>query len=255
MIKRKAVVLAAGLLVVLFILSGLTGAQENTSQLYSVTEVAVKPAMVARFEAAVKKEIELGYPYPFESFSTNDGFYYLLVPIENYAAIDALNAAESEWAAKAGEEYKKLMKSLEGTIDFFRSGVVRFLPDLSYVPKTPGLKPDEQKFISWGFAYVEFGKEKEFAGVLKQWVETSREKSTAIGWNTFVVESGTEMPLYFWAESAKSAVDYFTESEKDVNKIGPDKNAELGAKTMATLRRIESKTGRPRPDLSNVPKK
>lgn len=253
--KKAAVLLAAGLLAVLFILSGMTGAQEKKPQLYSVTEVAVKPAMVARFEAAVKKEIELGYPYPFESYSTNDGFYYFLVPIENYAAIDALNTAESEWAAKAGEEYQKLMNSLEGAIDYYRSGVVRFLPDLSYVPKKPRLKPDEQKFISWGFAHVEFGKEKEFAGVLKQWVETSREKSTAIGWNTFVVESGTERPLYFWAESAKSAVDYFTESEKDVKKIGLDKNAELGGMTMATLRKIESKTGRPRPDLSNVPKK
>ncbi len=255
MIKKKAVFLTAGLLAVLLFLPGLTGAQEKKSQLYFVGETAVKPSGVAKFEAAVKKEIELAYPLSWSAYSTADCFYYFLFPIENWGGIDGINKADAEWMAKIGDKLQDVMKSMEGAVHYYRHGVIRSLPELSYVPKMPRLKPEEEKYISWGYAYPEFGKEKEFADVMKQWVEESKNKNTAIGWNTFVVESGTEMPLYFWAESAKSAVDYFTESEKDVNKIGPDKNAELGAKTMATLRKIEIKTGRPRPDLSSVPKK
>jgi len=178
-----------------------------------------------------------------------------LAPIENYAGIDTMNKAEAAWAAKTGEEFQKNMKSVEGTIDYYRSGVIRFLPELSYVPKKPRLKPEEQKFITWLFAYVEFGKEKEFADVAKQYVEVSKSKDTSFGWNMFVVESGAEMPFYFLVAGSKSPAEQWSESEKLVKKIGEEKDAELWNKLLATLRKFETKTGRPRPDLSNMPKK
>jgi hypothetical protein len=253
--KKSAVLVAVGFFAVLFVLSGVAGAQEKKSLLYSIEEIVVKPAMAARFEAAVKKEIELGYPYAFECYSTNDFHYYFLVPIENYAGIDALNKTEGEWAAKMGKEYQALMKSVEGTFEYFRSGVVRFLPELSYAPKKPRLKPQEEKFINWGLAYVEFGKEKEFADVCKQFVEICTSKGTSIGWNMFMAESGTEMPFYFWAETGKSPADYYTESERNMKKIGEEKNTELWGKLITTLRKFEFKAGGPRPDLSKLPKK
>ena len=253
--NRRALFLAAGLLMFLWALPGLTGAQEKRSQLYFVGEMAVKPSAVANFEAAVKKEIELAYPVPWVAYSTSDCFYYFLFPIENWAGIDAIQKADTEWMARLGDKLRELIKSLEGTIHYYRYGVIRSLPELSYVAKKPRLKPEEEKYISWGYAYLEFGKEKEFADVMKQWVEESKSKNTAIGWNMFVVESGTEMPLYFWAETGKSAAEYFTESEKDAKKMGQAKYTELGDKTMALLRKFEVKTGRPRPDLTHMPKK
>jgi hypothetical protein len=253
--NKMAVLLAVFFVLGLYVTVTPARAQEQKSQLYSVTEVVVKPAMVAQYEAAVKKEVELGYPYPVQAYSTDDFHYYFLVPIENYAGIDALNKGEGEWAAKIGQEYKALMKSVEGTFEYYRSGVVRFLPELSYAPLNPRLKPEEQKFITWGFAYVEFGKEKEFADISKQFVEVSKSKDTSIGWNMYVVESGAEMPFYFWAEGGKSAAEYYAENDNVLKKMGEEKFAELWSKAMASLRKYEVKTGRPRPDLSNVPKK
>jgi hypothetical protein len=253
--NRKVVSFAIGPWALLFLLSGLGGSQERKAQLYSISEMAVRPAMAAKFEAAVKKEIELGYPMPFETYVTDDFLYYFLVPIENYAGIDALTKAEADWAAKIGQEYQALMKSVVGTFDHYRAGVVRFLPELSYVPKKLRLKPEEQKFITWGYAYVEFGKEKDFADIVKQFVEDAKSKDTSIGWNMFVVESGAEMPFYFWAETGKSAADYWAESDKVIKKMGEARHAELWDKCLATLRKFETKTGRPRPDLSNMPKK
>jgi hypothetical protein len=253
--SKAAVFLAVGLFSVLFVLSGMTGAQEQKSQLYSITEVVVKPAMAAKFEAAIKKENELGYPFPSEAYSTDDYYYYFLTPIENYAGIDAMNKAEGEWSAKIGQEYQALMKSVEGTFDYYRSGIIRFLPELSYAPKKARIKPGEEGFLTWGFAYVEFGKDKEFADICRQFVEVSKSKDTSIGWNMYMVQSGTEMPLYFWAESGKSAAEYYAENDKVVKKMGEEKYAELWGKAMATLRKFETKNGRPRPDLSNLPKK
>lgn len=253
--NKRTVFFAVCLCAVLFVFSGLTGAQEQKSQLYSITEVVVKPAMAARFEAAQKKEIELGYPFPFEAYNTDDFHYYFLVPIESYAGIDAMNKSEGEWAAKIGQEYQALMKSVEGTFDYYRWGIVRSLPELSYSPKKPRLKPGEQNFLTWGFAYVEFGKEKEFADVCRQFVEVSKSKDTSIGWNMFVVESGAELPFYFWAEGGKSATEYYAENDKVMKKMGEEKFTELWNKLLSTLRKYESKTGQPRPDLSNMPKK
>jgi hypothetical protein len=253
--NKTAVFVGMVLLVVLFVLSGLTGAQERKAQLYSITEVVVKPAMAAKFEAGIKKENELGYPFLSEAYSTDDFYYYFLTPIENYAGIDAMNRAEGEWAAKIGKEYEALMKSVEGTFDHYRAGVVRLLPELSYAPKKPRLKPEEQKFITWGYAYVEFGREKEFADVCKQFIELNESAGTSTGWNMFVVESGAEMPFYFWAETGKSAAEYYAEGEKAMKKFGEEKYKELDEKLVATLRKFETKSGRPRPDLSNMPKK
>jgi hypothetical protein len=252
---KVSIFLTAVFFAVLFVLPGLAGTQEQKSELFSIEEVVVKPAMAARYEAAVKKEIELGYPYPFMAYSSDDFHYYFLIPIENYAGLDALNKGEGEWAKKIGEKYQDLLKSVAGTFEYYRLGVIRLLPDLSYIPKEPRLKPGEEAFLSWGFAYVEFGKEKEFVDVAKQWVELSKSNATSIGWNMYVVESGAEMPFYFWAESGKSAAEYYTEGEKIEKKIGEGKYAELWNKTMALLRKFETKIGRPRPDLSLMPKK
>lgn len=255
MIKKTAVFLAVGLLAVLFVFPGITGAQEKKSQLYFIGEMAVKPGGVARFEAAIKKEIELAYPLPWAAYSTDDFFYYFLFPIENWGGIDAINKADTEWMAKIGGKFQELMKSLEGTVDYYRCGAIRHLPDLSYAPKAPRLKPEEQNFLVWYFAYIEFGKEIELAGLLKQWIELGTSKNIPDGWEVYLVESGAEMPLYFWVENGKSAADYYVENEKVVKEIGEGKFADLWGKTAALLRKYEIKTGRPRPDLSNMPKK
>jgi hypothetical protein len=110
-------------------------------------------------------------------------------------------------------------------------------------------------FLVWSFAYVEFGKEKEFADICKQWIDLGASKNLPDGWEMYVIESGAEMPLYVWVESGKSAADYYAESEKTMTAIGEAKYAELWGKTIALLRKYEIKTGRSRPDLSLLPKK
>ena len=229
-------------------------AQEQKSQLYFVAEIQAKPAMVAKYEAVIKKEIELNYPPPFETYSTDDFVYYVLYPIENYGGIDRMNRVDEEWIAKIGKEFQALMKSAEGTIEYYKYGVVRLAPELSFAPKKPRYKPEETGFIYWYFAYIEFGKTKEFEDLCKEYADLYKSKGLPLGWNTFVAEMGVELPLYVLSMSGKSPAEFFTEDEKAVKKIDQEKIKEMGKRWTGLLRKVEIKLGRPRPDLSNLPK-
>jgi hypothetical protein len=237
------------------VLPAIAQAQDQKPQLFYVYDFVVKPAMVSQFEAAVKREIELGHPSPYNTFSTDDFHYYFVMPIQNFARIDSMEKADDEWSAKIGKEkLDALMKSYEGTFEYYKAGVIRFLPELSYAPKLTTPKPEEGNYMSWGFASVEFGKGKEFRDVLKQWVALYDSNKIPMGWNTFVGVMGVEIPLFIWAERAKSAAQYYADGDKATKTIGEAKVTELWNKTMAVCRKFESKTGWARPELSNKPK-
>jgi hypothetical protein len=252
---KTFVVLLALILGASYFLPAVAQAQQQKAQLFYVYDFAVKPAMVAQFDAGVKREIELGSPIPWNTFSTDDFHYYFVTPIQNYAGIDSMEQADNEWAGKIGKEkLDALMKSYEGTVEYYKVGVIRFLPELSYAPKVPSPKPEEGNFMYWGFASIEFGKGKEFRDVLKQWVALYDSNKIPMGWNTFVGVMGVEMPLYLLAHRAKTAAQFWAEDEKATKTIGEAKVMELWNKTMAVWRKFESKTGWARPDLSNKPK-
>jgi len=253
--KNKMVVfLAVALVWVLSLTAAPSLAQEQKSQLYLIAEFHVKPAMIEEFETVVKREIELKYPHPFETYRTDDCIYYCLFPIENYGGIDKLKKAELEWISKIGKEFDALLKSAEGTIDYYKNGVVHLAPELSYVPAKPRYKPEEMKFVYWIFAYLELGKEKEFEALCKQYVDLYKSRAISMGWNTFVVEMGTEVPLYVISMGGKSPAEFFTEDEKQMKKLDRKKVEEMDKKWNSLLKKAEIKMGSPRLELSNIPK-
>jgi hypothetical protein len=251
--NRMTVFLALVCVWALLLTAAPSSAQGQKGQLYFVAEIHVKPAMAAKYEAVVKKEIELKYPLPFETYSTDDFIYYSLYPVENYAGIDQINKADAEWMAKIGTEFDALMKSAEGTIEFYKYGVIHLAPELSYAPTESRFKPEEMKFIFWYFFYPEFGKEKEFEAICKQYVDLYKSNGISMGWNTYVADMGVELPLYVLSMTGKSPAEFFTEDEKEMKKIDKDKMKDIGEKWISLLRKVESKIGSPRPELSNMP--
>jgi hypothetical protein len=253
--KNKVLaLLVLGLLLSLLALPTLSQPQEQKSQLFYIVDVVARPANAMKFEAALKQENELGYPYPTTVYSSDDFHYYILLPIEGYAGIDKMNKAESDWMAKIGDKYQAILKTVEGAFESYGYGVIRLRPELSYVPKKPRVKPEEVKFLYWGMAYVEFSKIKEFEDIWKQWVDLFKSKACSMGFTMYSLEMGTDMPFYFWAVGGKSATEFWIADEKVSKMLGEDKTKELWNKTLACLRKYEDKTGMPRPDLSNTPK-
>jgi hypothetical protein len=258
--KGKALISLTTILIVsLWIAPALPQAEEPKPQLILVEEVLVKPAKVAEWEAHVKQAIELftkyEFPYKLYAFSYDDFHYRFSRPIDNFADIDNFYKAYEEWSKKMEpEQWESLVKSGFGTLDYYRYFLIRYRPDLSYIPEELGFNLwEEEHFILVESCYLNLGTEKEYDEILKKWVELYKNKNIAIGWWTYVGDIGTNMPLYMFVARAKSAADYYSQSEKIQKLLGEEMN-KLMRKTRNPERKYEIKTGRFRPDLSYLPK-
>jgi hypothetical protein len=233
-------------------------AQEKKPQLYMVEDDVVKPAMVAQFEAVVKEVNATlfkayGWPWPFQVYATEDFHYYFLYPFESFADIDKGFGRFSEMLGKFGEQkWDALNRKMGDTTEYIKQGTVMLSPELSYSPEKPRLKPEEAKFVYWGFCYVMPGKEKDFEAQTKKIVALYQAKKISAGFKTWIGGLGTEMPFYFFSMTAKSAADMFVTDEKTTKLLDPEATALWNA-MLKLMRKFESKMGTARPDLSYTP--
>ncbi|MFB0519560.1 MAG: hypothetical protein ACETWC_09805 [Acidobacteriota bacterium] len=254
---KVSILLIVGLVAVLWAVTALAQAEEPKAQLYFVEDVVAKPSMVAEYEAIIKEVVPLctqhEFPYPFYTYSTDDFHYYFVYPVENYADIDNLHKAWDELGKKIGvKKWQAMMDRFVGTFEYYQYSVIRYLPELSYTPEKPRLKPEEANFVYWEFFSILIGKEKEFAETCQEWIELYKSQKISDGWETYVGETGIELPIYIFIERAKSAVDYYSQSEKIMKLLG-EKLKPLVAKTYAICKKVELKTGRFHPGLSYMP--
>lgn len=255
---KISVFLIVGLVVCLSALTILAQAEEQKGQLWFVDQYVVKPSMVGEFEAGVKEWIAQctrhNYPYRWNAQSSEDFLYLFFTPVDNFADIDNMDKADAELAKKIGEEQMQaLMKRFEGTYDYYRHYMARSLPELSYTPESPRLKPEEGTFVNTDFYYIQPGKEKEFEEVNKEWVALVESKNISDGYSLAVRVMGNELPVYIGNSSGKNAADLFSQGEKNWE-LMKDEGEALWEKTMALCRKFESRNSWRRPDLSYIPK-
>jgi hypothetical protein len=254
--KRVGVFLfvTAGILALSFI----AAAQEKKPQLFFIEDYVVKPSMVPQFEAALKgftKELFQPYawPWPMDTYATEDFHYYCLYPFESLTEIDKGFATFGEMLGKfGGEKYDILNRKLGDATEYYRQGTVTFNPELSYTPEIPRIKPEEAKFVYWGFCYVMPGKEKEFEALFKKIVALFESKKIDQGFKSWTGGLGTEMPFYFYSETGKSPADFFLTDEKVMKLVDPD-ITNIWNTVLGLMRKYEGKMGSYRPDLSYTP--
>jgi hypothetical protein len=233
-------------------------AQEKKPQLFFVEDDVVKPAMVAQFEAVIKEFnaamlTQFNWPWAMETYATEDFHYYLCYPMASLTDLDKAFSVFNEILGKFGEQkWDALNRKLGDTIEYFKQSTITFSPELSCVPEKPGLKPEEMKFVYWGFCYVMPGREKEFEAQFKKIAALFKAKNVDHGFNTWVGGIGTELPLYIYTELGKSAADFFLTSEKAMKILDPEVT-KLWNKTLTIMRKYEFKMGTYRPDLSYAP--
>jgi len=254
---KVIILLVVGIAVSLWAITALPQAEEQKAQLYMVMEEVVKPSEVGEYEEAVKEFFALcakhNFPYSFYASSTVDFHYYFLMPVENFAAIDDFKNAAGEYIKKLGaEQYLSLAKRITGAWQYVQHTMYYQMPELSYTPENPRLKPEERNFYNLAFLYIQFGKEKEFEKILKEWVDLYKAKNIADGYNLWVGDIGVEKPIYVVISAGKSPADYFSQSEKN-DKLLREEAKALLKKTLALVRKYEFKIGWSRPDLSYMP--
>ncbi len=256
--SKISIVLIVGFVVSLCALTTLAQEKEQKAQAYYLQDVAVKPSMIAEYEAAVKVYLPLNAEYkatyPWYAFSVEDFHYYFVIPVENLADVDNMFKEDSELEKKMGEEKsKEIGKRFAGTYEYVSSYMIYHRPDLSYTPESPRLQPEEANYRQWIWYYILPDKEKEFQEILKKFVTLTQSKNVTDGYNIYSGGIGMDIPAYLVAFSAKSAADFETHYEKAWELLGEEGKA-LMQKLVALTREREVKTGWFRPDLSYLPK-
>lgn len=250
-----------------FALLGLTLAAPGFAQdvpappppLYLMADCRVDVAKASDYETALKDLLasleEHGFPIRFDTYSTYDSHYYIIYGIETYAGIDGWKAAWSDWKRQTGPEAARALGLRLAAAETGRDyRFWHFRADISYLPQEQRLKPEEIGHYSWDYVWLHPGAEAEFEALNKDWIELCGARGALDPFLTYAEDLAEDGPVYCWFEYGRSAADYAAAEESFWRALG-DEGAALSQRTRALIRKMETKTGRYRPDLSYAPRR
>ncbi|HEX9163438.1 MAG TPA: hypothetical protein VF980_17155 [Thermoanaerobaculia bacterium] len=222
-----------------------------------IHEEIAKPSMLVQYEATtrdINKALTDTHADPknfaMNLYVTSDMHYLYVWPIANWAAIDAMQQNFVSLGQTIGQDrWRDLMNRGNSAMYSYNEFVAQLRPDLSYVPATPRLKPEERRFVHWIFYYVDAAHMQEAEQVAKDYAALFRAKNIADPFTTYQVVSGNDLPILVAAVPAKSAADYYANDEKVNAALGADVQP-LAARALAITRKYEVRDGIYRPDLS-----
>ena len=227
--------------------------------LYLMADIRIEVAKAPDYEAALKALIaalsENAFPVVFDTYTTDDGRYYIIYGLESYAALDRLQVAWREAALRIGPERFQALHNRMTAAELGR--VLRFWtfrPDLSFLPSPERLKRGEFGYYTWDYVWLIPGREAAFEALNREWAALSAARNFRDPFMTYQGGYGNEEPVYVWFEYGRSAADYALAEEKFWKSLG-DEGAALSKRTRALIRKTETKTGSYRPDLSYAPAK
>ena len=257
MFKPKYFLLLLGIVICY---SGFVRAQDNSDgKLFLLHEEVAKISMWGQYEETSKEWVDLMTQGGLDlsavyASQRDDGHYYYLIPINNYADVDKMtevfNAAISKIGKDKWKEYvMRNYSSMESSCDY----VIRRSDKYSYEPKEPRLKPEEEGFIHWMFFTYASGKRQEVLDIIADWKALYEKYNIPDGWAIWFPEFGFQNNMIALTESAKDGSDFYAENDKN-SKILKDEQQKLWERISANVLTIEDKYGKPRPDLEYIKK-
>jgi hypothetical protein len=256
---RKLSVFSVLLLCGIFLITPKSFAQEMKDQLFLIHEEVVKVDMWDKYESTSKEWVEMmtgaGLDLPYiQASQRDDGHYYYIIPISNYADIDKMQGVFNSAIEKIGKDkWSKFIvennSAIESSIDFVATRSAKY----SYQPKSPRIKPEEAKFIHWMFFKYKMENRKEVMDILTEWKKLYEDKNIKSGYNIWLIELGLDNNMIALTEGFKDGADFYTSSKEDNALMEAEANA-LWTKMSSFLTSTENKYGSPRPDLGYVKK-
>ena len=245
---------------VVFICARFSFTQEMPKdQLYMVREEVVKVDAWDKYESTSKQWVEMmtqgGLDVPYVRASQrDDGHYYYLIPVSNYAAVDNFPNIFGSAVEKAGKDkWTSFMIENESTISTHRDFFVKWSAEYSYLPKEPRLKQGEAKFVHWMFFHFKLEKRKELLELLKEWKKLYTDKNITDGYSIWMVEFGLDNDSMVLTEYYKDGEDFYNR-DKEITAMVKEQADALWAKMSPLLTSVENKYGKLRPDLDYVKK-
>jgi len=248
---------ALGLTLALSALGASQTAPPSPPQLYLMADIRVEVAKSPAFEADLMDLLAAlgkhGFPVQFDTYSTDDSHYYIIYGLEDYAGVDRWKTAWTDLVRKMGPDAFSALRRRLAAAELERDyRFWYFRTDISYLPQKERLRPEEIGYYTWDFVWLIPGAETEFEELNKDWIALSRSHGAGDPFLTYAGDLAPDGPVYCWFEYGKSAADYAQAEERFWTSLG-DAGAALSKRTRALIERMETKTGRYRPDLSYAP--
>lgn len=229
--------------------------QEMKDQLYLVHEEVAKVNMWDQYESTSKQWVELmttaGLDLPYiRASQRDDGHYYYLIPISDYADIDKFPNIFKSATDKIGKDkWDNFMTENNSSMESNKDFVAKWSAKYSYVPKEPRIKPEEAGFLHWIFFTYKLEKRQEVLDVLAEWKALYEKNNIPDGWNIWLIELGLDNNMIALTEAAKDGASFYSNMKENSAKLKTEEG-KLWEKLSANVMTIEEKYGKPRPDLS-----
>jgi len=257
MLKRT--VFSILLLCGLFLISPPSFSQEMKDQLYWVREEVAKVDMWDKYESTSKEwvklmtEAGLDFPYMWAS-QRDDGHYYYLFPLDNYAAIDKMPEIFGAAIEKIGKDkWAKFLVENESSIATHKDFIVTRSAKYSYMPKEPRLKSEDANFIHWMFFHYKLENRNQVMDIMKEWKKLYEDKKIKNGYTIWLIELGLDNNMIALTENFKDGADFYT-SQKEDNALMEAEASALWTKMAPYIISTENKYGNQRPDMGFVKK-
>jgi hypothetical protein len=254
--KTKLSVLLLSFVICLCAFPTLSQGEEEETSLVYVRENYVKLSMAGQFEEACRELVahlkKTNHPHPMYTW-VSDNLWYAFIPVKNLGDIDT---KWDEFNAVMGkmkkDKYQEVLRKWNESIEYQKDYVYRYLPEYSYAPEKPRLKPEEMQYAIWDMMYVIPGKQAEFLETAKKWVSLLKAKKTTEGIDIYVGDMGVDVSMFMGVLYGKDASDFWAHNMKMWQAIGKE-GQELFQKLLSLLRKREFRQFWYAPELSYIP--
>ena len=225
------------------------------SHFYVIHQEHAKPSKIQQYEAGAKDFAAMVQAHhdaiPTFSYVVTvepDFTYTYVAPIPNFAGVDAINAGFGPLAAQAGDQFAALMGRWSETVTGNSEMVVAYMPELSYQPAAPRLKPEEARYAKLAFYALEPGHEEEADAIARDYAALYKAKGITTGYQLYKVVMGPDMPALVVRIPAKDPADWYAADQKAQELTGAEGQA-LAARALAITRHFDMRESWRRPDL------
>jgi hypothetical protein len=220
-----------------------------------VREDAVKPAMASYYEASLT---DLGN-FLSENNIKKVNYMTQLQDNYNYTHVTLLESMEDINGGlkafikgdKKSAEFDLIWSDLNETIESFRYYVVKYEPELSYVPDGK-VWLEEAPYRRWNYLHFEPGTEEVAEDILRAWKNLYENKGVKSGFRVFRGVIGLDQPVLMLTTWSKSPLDYQIELQESIALLDQEGTI-LWLAMMELVREVETIEGWYLPQYSFIP--
>ena len=221
-----------------------SNAQERP-RTFMVMEEFVAPADMSAFWEAQNKvfeQFDKHQPdFSFWTYRTDESSFYWVMPLENFASLDAMPEKMNAFSKKMKEdgiETDKLFRDLST----MRHTFIYWREDLSYHPGEEMMQREDNTYCEWMFAYLKAGHEKEAAEAVKKYHEFYDGVDESYEWDVYQVIFGHDTPCWIFMLRAESEL-ALRKAEDELGKKYDDEFQKMWQGFASHVRKFENRKG------------